>query len=306
MAKGIGKNRLVHTTKFNDGWYRELSREAKVVLEYIRCNCMDCGVIEVDESLWAFLTNIERSDVGKAIDELVNTGKVVRVKDGAKTLLCEEGFLEFQQGKCPLDPTDKFHIRIEKEIIRFEKKFSFLRIKYLSGWGIHPPSMGDNKNISPFKDKIRRDTSSLQDRSVREGLLLNISKNMAMPEVWKKYKGGLLMELNENLEKMITWDAWCQFVKNYGSRDLRELVGDVLMQVQNGKEVTDALVWLKSKAKYAPDVNLTAEDKHKPKVLTEAESKKKWVDLAFEQGGCTREILETAWETEIKQTQGYK
>lgn len=137
MAKGCGDWRKESREKYRDRWHRGLSLSEKVLLDYVRCNCYDCGVIEWDEGEWEHYTGVGGIEQERFIEKVVESGKFLKGEEGDKVYLFERGFIEYQQSGWYAEGDKVYYERrngrwykIGQEILKFEKLFSELR-KYI-------------------------------------------------------------------------------------------------------------------------------------------------------------------------------
>lgn len=86
--------RFIDTELFNDEWFCELSKDAKLFFIYYITNCDHAGILKLNKKLFEFQTSIK--DIDKVIKEMGN--KLILIKD---SVFFMPGYLKFQYPDFP-------------------------------------------------------------------------------------------------------------------------------------------------------------------------------------------------------------
>lgn len=86
--------RFIDTELFNDEWFCELSKDAKLFFIYYITNCDHAGILKLNKKLFEFQTSIK--DIEKVIKEMGN--KLILIKD---SVFFMPGYLKFQYPDFP-------------------------------------------------------------------------------------------------------------------------------------------------------------------------------------------------------------
>lgn len=86
--------RFIDTELFNDEWFCELSKDAKLFFIYYITNCDHAGILKLNKKLFEFQTSIK--DIDKVIKEMGN--KLILIKD---SVFFMPGYLKFQYPEFP-------------------------------------------------------------------------------------------------------------------------------------------------------------------------------------------------------------
>lgn len=93
MLNNMAK-RFIDTELFNDEWFCELSKDAKLFFIYYITNCDHAGILKLNKKLFEFQTSIK--DIDKVIKEMGN--KLILIKD---SVFFMPGYLKFQYPDFP-------------------------------------------------------------------------------------------------------------------------------------------------------------------------------------------------------------
>lgn len=249
MAKGCGDWRKTSCDKFKDKWYRDLSSDAVKLLEYMRSNCYDSGIIEHDKEEWEYATKLSIDRQEQALAEIMATGKFERGIDGDNTYYCEKGFIEYQQDAWKeIDGVRYYKImggkfrKIEKEILRFEKIFSFLAKRWQNSEVLSKGKQDATLSIAPRyplhsgadKRDGRIDCISSSGESKGETSSLGRAGDYA----WDEFDEMAKVCRERGISKVPTDDGWVMFCKRYPDRNWGNLCKRLLEAVYNEERVT--------------------------------------------------------------------
>lgn len=334
--KGLGEWRKVARDKYDDKWYRGLSKDARSLLEYMRCACLDCGVIEYDEERWSAATKLSIDEVRVSIGELMKGGKFEKAEEDGEVFYLEKGFIEYQQdswqevgGKVEYNTFGGRFYRIHKELSRFGGLFSHLRERYFCKnekkshrshtveqvHGVHiggtrtpveqvhgVPNMNSDVNVvsSEGGGECERGEGDTSLTGANADILKVVAsaRGKYPAEVWDTFLGNTLLRLDEGYGKQgLSFEVWVQLQRNYPSVDWEEIANKALMRKAQGVKISNLQQYLSGVAKNAPDKPVVPQTK---KVIPKSLSpKEKFIQIGLSQGE-TLENLETAWETDVK------
>ena len=105
--------RFIDTGLFDDSWFMDLSKDAKLLWIYLITKCNHAGIIEFNSKLWQFQTGIKSIDT--VIKQLSN--RLVSVKEQYFFI---PKFLYYQYPNFP-----NSNVKAQKSAINILKSFSF-------------------------------------------------------------------------------------------------------------------------------------------------------------------------------------
>jgi len=104
--------RFIYTALFEDEWFMELGKNAKLVWVYCFTKCDHAGVLTLNKKLASFETGLERKDFEKALNEIGD--RVVDIDNEGKYGLLP-GFIAYQYPDYP-NPKNKVHASVIKRL----------------------------------------------------------------------------------------------------------------------------------------------------------------------------------------------
>lgn len=215
--------RWFDTDEWKRPWFRGLTSDAKVLLQFIRAWCDNAGFWDIDADDAIHHTGLTKKEAAKAFEAL----KPLYETNGQALWL---KYFLFEQRNFPLNENNKAHLEIIR-LLGERQDFSPLIVDILAGKRIDNPYNGNERSLfeggllSPPKRALDKGPCNVMSGNSNVRIKNKESKySLVFEETWQKH----WIPMGRNDVKREAHSQWMTTVKSRRAQDGREVTERML------------------------------------------------------------------------------
>lgn len=219
--------RFTDTEKWKDPWFRRLSREGKVLFEWIRDNCDTGGFLEFDEEIIADdMRDMTPAEVGKAVQELSKPYRGVSKVLVKGQILWSRNFVKSQHKGVELRSEVNYQRSSIRALSAKLSDFPEVKMYFVDGKALTNPYEPLQKGTG---EKRRGEVGSSLSVSKRDGECEGGDDE----ERWRGKDPQFDMIL-DTPGLTTKYEVWLRLKESYPNADAKECVNLLIFQQLNG------------------------------------------------------------------------